>query len=93
MKTRIRRALTAFALGAGTLVAVIAVVEALIRAQIINPFVVPLPSAVGAAIPVVKTLREGLAGTTVNRVYHLDRGYEKIEEKLQCVGGQVERLK
>jgi UDP-N-acetylglucosamine 1-carboxyvinyltransferase len=33
-------------------------------------------------------------GTTViDRVYHLDRGYEKIEEKLRSVGGQIERLK
>jgi UDP-N-acetylglucosamine 1-carboxyvinyltransferase len=31
--------------------------------------------------------------TVIDRVYHLDRGYEKIEEKLQWVGGQVERLK
>jgi UDP-N-acetylglucosamine 1-carboxyvinyltransferase len=31
--------------------------------------------------------------TVIDRVYHLDRGYEKIEEKLQCVGGQVERLR
>jgi UDP-N-acetylglucosamine 1-carboxyvinyltransferase len=36
----------------------------------------------------------GLAaqGTTeVNRVYHLDRGYERLEEKLQAVGADVER--
>jgi UDP-N-acetylglucosamine 1-carboxyvinyltransferase len=33
-------------------------------------------------------------GTTViDRVYHLDRGYEKIEEKLRVVGAQIERLK
>src|SRR5205823_2370276 len=33
-------------------------------------------------------------GTTViDRVYHLDRGYEKIEEKLRAVGAQIERLK
>ena len=25
--------------------------------------------------------------TEVNRVYHLDRGYERLEEKLQAVGG------
>src|SRR6476620_7820365 len=31
-------------------------------------------AAVGAAIPVVKTLREGLAGTTVNRVYGILNG-------------------
>jgi UDP-N-acetylglucosamine 1-carboxyvinyltransferase len=33
-------------------------------------------------------------GTTlVDRIYHLDRGYEKIEEKLQSVGAQIERVK
>lgn len=30
--------------------------------------------------------------TTVNRVYHLDRGYEKLEEKLKSVGAQIERI-
>ncbi len=29
--------------------------------------------------------------TTVNRVYHIDRGYEKIEEKLNAVGAKIER--
>jgi UDP-N-acetylglucosamine 1-carboxyvinyltransferase len=33
-------------------------------------------------------------GTTlIDRVYHLDRGYEKIEEKLRSIGAQIERLK
>jgi len=31
-------------------------------------------AAVGAAIPIVKTLREGLAGTTINRVYGILNG-------------------
>jgi len=31
--------------------------------------------------------------TVVDRVYHLDRGYEKIEEKLRAAGAQIERLK
>ncbi len=31
--------------------------------------------------------------TIVNRVYHLDRGYEKLEEKLRGVGAQIERIK
>ena len=31
--------------------------------------------------------------TTVNRVYHLDRGYEKLEEKLRAVGADIERVK
>ncbi|HEX8625715.1 MAG TPA: UDP-N-acetylglucosamine 1-carboxyvinyltransferase [Allosphingosinicella sp.] len=29
--------------------------------------------------------------TQVHRVYHLDRGYERLEEKLQAVGADVER--
>ncbi len=29
--------------------------------------------------------------TIVNRVYHLDRGYERLEEKLAAVGAQIER--
>ncbi|HEY6332290.1 MAG TPA: UDP-N-acetylglucosamine 1-carboxyvinyltransferase [Blastocatellia bacterium] len=31
--------------------------------------------------------------TIVDRVYHIDRGYEKIEEKLRAVGAQIERLR
>ena len=31
--------------------------------------------------------------TIVNRVYHLDRGYEKLEEKLKSVGANIERIK
>ncbi len=30
--------------------------------------------------------------TRVNRVYHLDRGYERLEEKLQAVGADIERV-
>ncbi|WP_333570849.1 UDP-N-acetylglucosamine 1-carboxyvinyltransferase [Sphingomonas sp.] len=30
--------------------------------------------------------------TQVNRVYHLDRGYERLEEKLQGVGADIERV-
>jgi UDP-N-acetylglucosamine 1-carboxyvinyltransferase len=31
--------------------------------------------------------------TIIDRIYHLDRGYEKIEEKLRSVGAKIERLK
>jgi UDP-N-acetylglucosamine 1-carboxyvinyltransferase len=30
--------------------------------------------------------------TTVNRVYHLDRGYEALEKKLQALGARVRRV-
>jgi UDP-N-acetylglucosamine 1-carboxyvinyltransferase len=28
----------------------------------------------------------------IDRVYHIDRGYEKIEAKLARVGGQIRRV-
>ena len=38
----------------------------------------------------------GLAGegtTTINRVYHLDRGYERLEERLASVGAAITRIR
>lgn len=43
----------------------------------------------------VSLILAGLAAegeTTVNRVYHLDRGYERVEEKLRAVGARIERV-
>jgi UDP-N-acetylglucosamine 1-carboxyvinyltransferase len=31
--------------------------------------------------------------TVLNRVYHLDRGYERLVDKLAACGAQIERLK
>jgi UDP-N-acetylglucosamine 1-carboxyvinyltransferase len=44
----------------------------------------------------VSLILAGLAAsgeTVVNRVYHLDRGYERIEEKLSGCGARIERLR
>ena len=44
----------------------------------------------------VSLILAGLAAegeTIVNRVYHLDRGYERVEEKLGNVGARIERVK
>ncbi|MEM6385118.1 MAG: UDP-N-acetylglucosamine 1-carboxyvinyltransferase [Pseudomonadota bacterium] len=43
----------------------------------------------------VSLILAGLAAegeTIVNRVYHLDRGYEHVEEKLGAVGAKIERV-
>ena len=43
----------------------------------------------------VSLVLAGLAAggeTIVNRVYHLDRGYERLEEKLAACGADIERL-
>jgi UDP-N-acetylglucosamine 1-carboxyvinyltransferase len=31
--------------------------------------------------------------THVSRVYHIDRGYERIEEKLRSIGAKIERVR
>ena len=31
--------------------------------------------------------------TIINRIYHLDRGYEKIEKKLSICGAKIRRIK
>ena len=31
--------------------------------------------------------------TIIDRVYHIDRGYEKIETKLKDVGADIERMR
>ncbi len=44
----------------------------------------------------VSLVLAGLAAhgeTLVNRVYHLDRGYERVEEKLAACGAVIERVK
>ena len=44
----------------------------------------------------VSLILAGLAAegeTVVSRVYHLDRGYERVEEKLQACGAQIERIR
>lgn len=43
----------------------------------------------------VSLILAGLAAegeTVVSRVYHLDRGYERVEEKLSAVGAHIERI-
>ncbi len=44
----------------------------------------------------VSLILAGLAAegeTVVSRVYHLDRGYERVEEKLSAVGATISRIK
>jgi UDP-N-acetylglucosamine 1-carboxyvinyltransferase len=31
--------------------------------------------------------------TTIERIYHLDRGYDRMEEKLRGIGADIERVK
>jgi UDP-N-acetylglucosamine 1-carboxyvinyltransferase len=44
----------------------------------------------------VSLVLAGLAAsgeTMVSRIYHLDRGYERLEEKLAACGAEIERVR
>jgi UDP-N-acetylglucosamine 1-carboxyvinyltransferase len=43
-----------------------------------------------ASLVIAALVAEG--ETVIDRVYHLDRGYEKIEEKLRAVGADIKRI-
>ena len=43
-----------------------------------------------ASLVIAGLLAQGT--TIVDRIYHLDRGYERMEEKLNAVGAQIERV-
>ena len=65
--------------------AIVAGEERLMGAQVIASDLRASASLVLAAL-----VAEG--ETTVDRVYHMDRGYERIEEKLASVGAKIERI-
>ena len=43
------------------------------------------------ATPIAGLMAEGR--TTISRIYHLDRGYERIERKLAALGATIRRVK
>ncbi len=45
----------------------------------------------GAALVLAGLAAEG--ETIVNRVYHIDRGYDRLEAKLNAVGADIQRIK
>ena len=44
-----------------------------------------------ACLVIAGLIAEG--DTTIDRIYHLDRGYERIEEKLSGLGARIERVR
>jgi UDP-N-acetylglucosamine 1-carboxyvinyltransferase len=43
-----------------------------------------------AALVIAGLAAEG--ETTISRVYHIDRGYERIEERLRKLGAKIQRI-
>ncbi|PIR38048.1 MAG: UDP-N-acetylglucosamine 1-carboxyvinyltransferase [Alphaproteobacteria bacterium CG11_big_fil_rev_8_21_14_0_20_39_49] len=46
-----------------------------------------------ASVSLVLAALAAKGQTVINRVYHIDRGYERIEEKLMMLGADIERIK
>jgi UDP-N-acetylglucosamine 1-carboxyvinyltransferase len=46
-----------------------------------------------ASVCLVIAALAGQGETIINRVYHIDRGYERIEEKIRSCGGYIERIR
>lgn len=45
-----------------------------------------------ASVSLVLAALAAKGDTVINRIYHLDRGYEKLEEKLRACGANIERI-
>jgi UDP-N-acetylglucosamine 1-carboxyvinyltransferase len=45
-----------------------------------------------ASVSLVLAALAATGQTEINRIYHLDRGYERLEDKLGAVGAQIERI-
>jgi UDP-N-acetylglucosamine 1-carboxyvinyltransferase len=43
-----------------------------------------------SALIIAALMAEGT--TEISRVYHIDRGYERIEKKLRGLGAEIERV-
>ena len=65
--------------------AIIAGVERLVAAPV-------MASDLRASAALVLAGLAAYGKTTINRVYHIDRGYERIEEKLNAVGARIKRV-
>src|SRR6266699_2527673 len=61
------------------------------KTQLSGATVIASDLRASASLVIAGLVADGI--TVVDRVYHLDRGYEKIEEKLRSLGAQIERLR
>ena len=58
----------------------------------IGPLSTEGPADLRASVSLVIAALAAEGETIVNRVYHLDRGFERLEEKLGRCGAAIERL-
>ena len=51
-----------------------------------------MSSDLRASVALVLAAIVATGSSTINRIYHLDRGYENIENKLRKVGVKIRRI-
>src|SRR5258707_14807644 len=61
------------------------------KAQLSGATVIASDLRASASLVIAGLVADGT--TLIDRVYNLDRGYEKIEEKLRSIGAKIKRLK
>ena len=52
-----------------------------------------MSSDLRASVSLVLAAMVSKGKSIINRIYHLDRGYESIEHKLKKIGVKIKRLK
>jgi UDP-N-acetylglucosamine 1-carboxyvinyltransferase len=45
-----------------------------------------------ASVSLILAALSAKGKSIINRIYHLDRGYEEIEQKLRSVGASIRRI-
>ena len=58
-----------------------------------NKIIVPSAKQINNSIKSLNQNVKKAIDVAYNRIYHLDRGYEKIENKLKKIGVKIKRLK
>ena len=66
--------------------------SALVRGQAALKGAPVMATDLRASVSLVLAALAARGETEVNRIYHLDRGYEHLEQKLKAVGAQLERM-
>ena len=51
-----------------------------------------MSSDLRASVALVLAATAAKGRSIINRIYHLDRGYEKIEKKLNKIGAKIKRI-
>ena len=63
---------------------------ATLRPASVTAMLSPGSSSASASLVIAGLVADG--ETVVDRIYHLDRGYDRMEDKLRTLGADIERI-